>query len=81
MRFANDWTARIDFTDFDEATSQIAATNAFEVPQGGRRLLMPSTFMFDEPQEIALSSRSACLRDRGPGKKGGDGVRALRLRL
>jgi len=54
MRFANDWTARIDFSDFDEAMSQMAGTNAFEVPRDGLRLLMPSASMFDEPLEIVL---------------------------
>jgi len=54
MRFANDWTTRIDFSDFDKAMSQMADTNAFEIPRDGVRLLMPSASMFDEPLAIIL---------------------------
>jgi len=49
LRFANDWTARIDFSDFDGARNQMAATNAFEVAEDGIRLLMPSKQIFGEP--------------------------------
>ena len=42
LRFVNDWTARIDFSDLDGARDQMAATNAFEVAEDGVRLLMPS---------------------------------------
>jgi hypothetical protein len=41
MRYAQDWTARIDFTDFESARAQMAATNAFEPPEDGVRLVMP----------------------------------------
>lgn len=53
LRYANDWTARIDFSDFEHARRQLTATNAFEVPEEGVRLLMPSTHVFGEPIETA----------------------------
>ncbi len=55
LRFAQDWTARIDFTDFDTARRQMTETNAFEPPADNVRLLLPSPTMFGEPAEIDLS--------------------------
>jgi hypothetical protein len=55
LRFANDWTARIDFSDLDGARDQMAATNAFEVAEDGVRLLMPSKEIFGPPAEVDLT--------------------------
>ncbi len=54
LRFANDWTAWIDFSDLDRAREQVAATNAFEVPEDGVRLLMPSNEIFGAPEEATF---------------------------
>ncbi len=56
LRFANDWTARIDFSDLDGARVQMAATNAFGVADDGVRLVMPSNEIFGEAAEVDLSS-------------------------
>ncbi|MCU4186322.1 Fic family protein [Acidiferrimicrobium sp. IK] len=55
LRYANDWTARIDFSDLAGARDQMAATNAFELAEEGGRLLMPSKEMFGEPIEVDIS--------------------------
>jgi hypothetical protein len=55
LRFANDWTARIDFSDLEGAREQIAATNAFEVGDDGVRLLMPSREIFGEAAKVDLT--------------------------
>ncbi len=55
LRFANEWTARVDFSDLDGARDAMSATNAFEVPSDGVRLLMPSDEMFGEPTELEIS--------------------------
>jgi len=55
LRFANDWTARIDFSDLDGARDQMAPTNAFEVAEDGVRLLMPSNEIFGEAAEVDLA--------------------------
>jgi hypothetical protein len=41
LRFANDWTSRIDFTDAVTVRAQLEATNAFAEDGGNRRLLLP----------------------------------------
>jgi hypothetical protein len=55
LRYANDWTARIDFSDLDGARDQMTATNAFELPEEGVRLLMPSREMFGKPIEVDIN--------------------------
>ena len=55
LRFANDWTARIDFSELDGARVQMAATNAFEVAEDGVRLLLPSSEIFGVPAEVDLA--------------------------
>jgi hypothetical protein len=52
LRYAQDWTSRIDWSDFDVARAQISATNAFEPPSDGIRLLLPPATMFGEPAAI-----------------------------
>ena len=42
LRYANDWTFRVDFSDFDTALEQLDATDAFADPAGDDRLLMPN---------------------------------------
>ncbi len=54
LRFANDWTARIDFSVLDAARDQMTATNAFEVPENGVRLLIPSNEIFGEPIKVDI---------------------------
>jgi hypothetical protein len=41
LRFANDWTARIDFTDTANVRAQLEATNAFADDGGAERLRLP----------------------------------------
>jgi hypothetical protein len=55
LRYASDWTARIDFSDLDGARDQMTATNAFEIPEEGVRLLMPSREMFGEPIDVDIN--------------------------
>lgn len=54
LRYANDWTARIDFSDLDGARDQMTTTNAFELAEEGVRLLMPSREMFGELIEVDI---------------------------
>ncbi|MGH9076024.1 MAG: Fic family protein [Acidimicrobiales bacterium] len=54
LRYAHDWTSRIDFTDLDVARDQMRDTNGFESPEDGVRLLMPAGTMFAEPKAIEL---------------------------
>ena len=49
LRYANDWTSRIDFSDLRMAEEQMAATNAFEVPEAGNHLVLPSATLFGPP--------------------------------
>lgn len=65
LRFANDWTARIDFSDLDRAKDQMAATNAFEIAEDGVRLLMPSNEIFGAPAEVDFAP-TAEAPDRHP---------------
>jgi hypothetical protein len=41
MRYAHDFTARVDFTDYAEARRQLTESNAFEEPDSTRRLQIP----------------------------------------
>jgi Fic/DOC family len=41
LRFANDWTSRIDFADTATVRAQLEATNAFAEEGGPRRLQLP----------------------------------------
>ena len=41
LRFANDWTSRIDFTDTATVRAQLETTNAFAEEGGTRRLQLP----------------------------------------
>jgi hypothetical protein len=41
LRFANDWTARIDFTNTSTVRAQLEATNAFAEEGGTERLRLP----------------------------------------
>ena len=40
LRYAHDYTASIDFTDWDTATTQLHRTNAFNAPDNAGRLLL-----------------------------------------
>jgi hypothetical protein len=47
LRFAQKWTARVDWTEFDKSLEQLTATNAFVDPglsdRTGQRLVLPTT--------------------------------------
>lgn len=43
LRYAHDYTAQIDFADLTQATSALRATNAFNEPDGERRLTLPAS--------------------------------------
>jgi hypothetical protein len=47
LRFAQRWTSRIDWSEFDSANEQLTATNAFTDPgladRTGQRLILPAT--------------------------------------
>lgn len=49
LRYANDFTSRIDFSDLDKARQELRAANAFEPPETGNRLVLPSRSLFDSP--------------------------------
>jgi prophage maintenance system killer protein len=46
LRYANDWTARINFSDLETARQEMEVTNAFELPEPGNSLLLPSATLF-----------------------------------
>ena len=46
LRYANDWTSRVDFSDLRTAQEQMVATNAFELPEAGTHLVLPSAALF-----------------------------------
>ncbi len=84
LRFANDWTARIDFSDLEGARAQMAATNAFEVVEDGVRLLMPSRGVFGAGAPVDLtpegSGEHGTVLVRPYTKKDGTQVRGHRRR-
>lgn len=41
LRFANDWTSRVDFADTATVRAQLEATNAFAEEDGAQRLRLP----------------------------------------
>jgi hypothetical protein len=41
LRYAQDYTAQIDFTDLDDAIRQLDRTNAFNEPESDDRLILP----------------------------------------
>ena len=49
LRYANDFTSRIDFSDLDKARQELEAANAFELPEPGNHLVLPSRTLFDAP--------------------------------
>ncbi len=49
MRYANDWTSRIDFSDSALARQQMEATHAFELPEPGVHLVLPNVTLFGPP--------------------------------
>ena len=51
LRFANDWTARIDFTTTSTVRAQLEATNAFAEEGGTERLRLPSFRHFVTAEE------------------------------
>ena len=55
LRFANDWTARIDFSDLETARAQMAATHAFDLAEDGVRLLMPSREIFGSAGPVDIT--------------------------
>jgi hypothetical protein len=57
LRYAQEWTSRIDFTDLESAKEQMAATHAFDNDEGVH-LLLPSKRLFDEPSPIEIDEHS-----------------------
>jgi fido (protein-threonine AMPylation protein) len=57
LRYAQEWTSRIDFTDLESAKEQMAATHAFD-NDDGVHLLLPSKRLFDEPTPIEIDEHS-----------------------
>ncbi len=49
MRYAHDFTASIDFTDYAEAKRQLNEANAFEEPDSPRRLQILKRRTREEP--------------------------------
>ena len=41
LRYSQDYTAQIDFTDLDSAIRQLERTNAFNEPESEDRLILP----------------------------------------
>jgi hypothetical protein len=58
LRYTQNWTSRIDFTDLQVATEQIEATHAFEKSEGAR-LLMPPRGVFGESMPIILDAEES----------------------
>jgi Fic family protein len=57
LRYAQEWTSRIDFTDLESAKEQMAATHAFDNDEGVH-LLLPSKRLFDKPTPIEIDEHS-----------------------
>jgi hypothetical protein len=74
LRYANNWTARIDFSDLDGARNQTTATHAFELPEEGVQLLMPST---PQPETRGADLRGSVSRIRIWCVRRGAAVRVL----
>ncbi len=64
LRYAQEWTSRIDFSDLDGARAQMESTNAFDDREGAR-LLLPSRRMFDEPTPIVVEGNELSVLPRG----------------
>ena len=57
LRYANDFTSRIDFSDLDKARQELRAANAFEPPETGNRLVLPSHSLLDgNPPPVDLGA-------------------------
>ncbi len=54
LRFANDWTARIDFTNTSTIRAQLESTNAFAEESGPERLRLPPFRHFVAAEEEEL---------------------------
>ncbi|HVA54100.1 MAG TPA: Fic family protein, partial [Acidimicrobiales bacterium] len=57
LRFANDWTARIDFTNTSTVRAQLEATNAFAEEGGTERLRLPPFRHFVAAEEEPLRNK------------------------
>jgi hypothetical protein len=57
LRFANDWTARIDFTNNSTVRAQLEATNAFAEEGSTERLLLPPFRHFVAAEEEPLRNK------------------------
>ncbi len=58
LRYANDYTASIDFSDFPSALAELSETNAFEEPESAKRLkIRPPTSMESAPRGSRRTSR------------------------
>ncbi len=59
LPYANDFTARVDFSDLERARRELAAANAFEPPGSGSRLALPSRGLFDAPLPLVALGAEA----------------------
>jgi len=51
LRFANDWSARIDFTNTSTVRAQLEATHAFAEEGSSERLLLPPSVILSQRAE------------------------------
>ena len=65
LRFANDWTARIDFTNASTVRAQLEATNAFAGEGGTERLRLPPFRHFVSAEEEPLRNEVQQLEESG----------------
>jgi hypothetical protein len=65
LRYAQEWTCRIDFTDLEGARAQMESTNAFDDREGAR-LLLPPRRMFGEAAAIVGDGDEPSTRPPGP---------------
>lgn len=65
LRFANDWTARIDFTKTSTVRAQLEATNAFAEEGGTDLLLLPPFRHFVAAEEEPLRNEVQQLEESG----------------
>ncbi len=65
LRFANDWTARIDFTDIASVRAQLEATNAFTEESGTQRLQLPPWRHYNAAEDALPVNRVQRLGESG----------------
>lgn len=77
LRYAQEWTSRIDFTNLERAKEQLATTHAFDDDES-IHLLLPSKRLFDDPTAIEINEPSEPSDNSGAHVRGyvrGNGTR------